>query len=311
MSELSRHYQLDALASECTAIGRESAAAGLRLDRKLPETYRAAYEAYDGPKKRLGYYEGKWLSLRLSAVRRGMIVDATVTPALLERMTDGRCPVTLEPFRMGGGPSPRNPSVDRLVNEVSYRAGNLCMLSQRANRAKAELSFEEVAQIAQAGDAYGELASIEWMRLASLMYGAWARAYKLSDPYLLPLAAIPGAGMFMSTSQVVQLLLTRHYGPAGSSPSATGRWTEMTRDAGCDVAKFTTLSTRLAAALAKEPNAGNAWLHGDVFDAFVAWYQCCRHVVAPSVELLLERRQLSAGDPVADLAWPTTSRYKH
>ena len=296
---------------ECISIGRESAAAGLRMDKKAPAAYRDGFLAYQGPKTSLTYFEGKLLSLRLSAVRRGMQVDKTVTAQLLERITDGRCPVTLERFRWGGGPSPRNPSVDRLVNEVSYRAGNICMLSQRANRAKAELSFEQVAQLAQAGETHAELSAVEWMRLASLMYGAWAQAYRESDPYLLPLAAIPGSGMFMSTSQVVQLLLTRHLGSGESSNVATQRWLEMTRQAECAEDMFLMLRDLLAAALAKERYAGDAWLHGAVFDAFVNWYRLCKHVVATEVEALLGEHQERVSDPVANTEWPNTSRYQY
>ena len=297
--------------AECMSIGRESAAAGLRMDKKAPAAYRDGFLAYQGPKTSLTYFEGKLLSLRLSAVRRGMQVDKTVTAQLLERITDGRCPVTLERFRWGGGPSPRNPSVDRLVNEVSYRAGNICMLSQRANRAKAELSFEQVAQLAQAGETHAELSAVEWMRLASLMYGAWAQAYRESDPYLLPLAAIPGPGMFMSTSQVVQLLLTRHFGSGESSNVATQRWLEMTRQAECAEGMFLMLRDLLAAAVARERYAGDAWLHGAVFDAFVNWYRLCKHVVATEVEALLGEHQERVSDPVANTEWPNTSRYQY
>jgi hypothetical protein len=297
--------------TECVNLGRESASAGLRMDRKAPNAYREAFLAYQGPRARLTYFEGKVLSLRLSAIRRGMLVDSSVTAQLLERITDGKCPVTLERLRFGGGQSVRNPSVDRLVNEVSYRAGNICMLSQRANRAKADQSFEDVAQLAQSGARHGELESVEWMRLASLMYGAWARAHRQSDPYLLPLAAIPGRGMFMSTSQVVQLLLTRHFGSGGSSEVATSRWMGLTQEADCAVGTFLHLRDLLADALKQERHAGDAWLHGDVFEAFVDWYGGCKHVVAPAIEALLTEHQGRADDTVVDSNWLTTSRYQH
>ncbi|MBL8306508.1 MAG: hypothetical protein JNM33_07410 [Rubrivivax sp.] len=292
-------------------IGRESAAAGLRMDKRAPDAYREAFIEYRGPTRALTYFEVKVLSLRLSAVHRGMLVDRTVTAQLLERIANGRCPVTHEQLRFGGGQSPRNASVDRLVNEVSYRAGNICLLSQRANRAKAEHTFEEVAQLAQSGEHQGGLAPVEWMRLASLMYGAWARAYKQADPYLLPLAAVPGPGMFMSTSQVAQSLLMRHFSPGGPAEVATHLWLDMTRQAQCEPSAFLVLRDSLANALTQERHAGNAWLHSVVFDAFVDWYCACRHVVAPAVEALLNKRQQSAGDSVADLDWPTTSRYQH
>lgn len=294
---------------ECVAVGAACAAARFRFDEKGPEPYRKAFLAYRGPKNFPRYFVRKWLSLRLSAIKRGMVVDQTVTPALLKGLTDGRCPVTLETFDMDGK-SPMNPSVDRLVNEVSYRAGNICVLSMRANRAKGERTFEEVAQLAQAGEPHAGLEPIEWMRLASLMYGAWSRAYKHEDPYLLPLAAIPGQSMFMSTSQVVQWLLTRHYGSGGSSEAATEKWLQLTGAGGGGQEQFLALREKLANVLSSEKYAGNAWLHGDVFEAFVEWFNSCHRSVIPIVETLLQEHQQQLSDAVAVLEWPTAGRYR-
>lgn len=293
---------------ECRDLGAASARARMRIDERGPDAYRAAHAGYEGATAFPPYYDRKWLSLRLSAVKRGMVVDQTVTPTFLERVTDGRCPVTLEPFSTKGT-SAANPSVDRLVNEVTYRAGNICVISMRANRAKGERSFEEVAQLAQAGEHHAGLEPVEWMRLASLMYGAWARAYRCSDPHLLPLAAMPGPGMFVSTSQAVQVLLTRQYSNADGASAATTRWLELTREAGCPDAVFCRLSENLARALAEEEHPGNAWLHGAVFEAFVAWYNASSAAVVPAIERLLKRHQARSGDAVAYLEWPTTSRY--
>lgn len=300
----------DAFTAECIAVGQLSAAAKLRLDDRGPEPYQRAFASYRGPKRFPPYFERKWLSLRLSAVKRGMVVDATITPAFIARITDGRCPVTLEALETQGK-STQNPSVDRLVNEVTYLAGNICVLSLRANRAKGELSFEQVAQLAQAGESHAGLAPVEWMRLASLMYGAWSRAYKQADPYLLPLAAIPGPGMFTSTSQVVQLLLTRHFSLGSDHDAATDRWLEMTRRSGCREDVFIVFRDLLASALAEEVHAGHAWLHGEVFEGFVRWYRACTEVVTAEVEALLLQHQQGHGDAVATLHWPATSRYQH
>lgn len=299
-----------AFEQECRALGETCAAAKLRLDKRGPDVYRNAFASYRGPKRFPPYFERKWLSLRLSAVKRGMVVDASVTPAFLARITDGRCPVTLEPLDTQGK-STENPSVDRLVNEVTYLAGNVCVLSLRANRAKGELSFEQVARLAQAGESNAGLAPIEWMRMASLMYGAWSRAYKQSDPYLLPLAAIPGPGMFMSTSQVVQLLLTRHFSTGSDHVVAADRWLEMTRSSGCRDEVFISLKDLLASALAEEDHAGDAWLHGDVFEAFVRWYRACQDAVIVEVETLLLQHQERQGSPVTSRNWPTSKRYQH
>lgn len=302
---------IDPFTAECQAVGRESAAAGLRIDQKAPAAYRDAYLEYQGPRTRLTYFDTKVLSLRLSAVRRGMLVDPSVTGDLLERMTDGRCPVTRQKFKMGGGQSPSNPSVDRLVNEVSYRAGNICVLSQLVNRAKGELTFEEVSYLAESGARHQGLAPVEWMRLTSLMYGAWARAHKQADPYLLPLAVVPGPGLFTSTSQVVQMLLTRHFGRKGAADDETRFWLSLTEKSGCEAQTFLTMRDLLVGALKVENYAGDAWLHGEVFESFVSWYNACSAEVVPAVEASLERQQQRVANPVAVTQWPDSSRYHH
>lgn len=300
---------LVAFECECRELGIASSAAKLRLDEAGPPPYVLAYKAYRGTKRfEKNYFARKLLSLRLSAVKRGMAVDGSVTAGFLERITDGRCPVTLQPLSTADK-SPDNPSVDRLVNEVTYRAGNICVLSRRANLAKGDRSFENVLQIAQSGEPLAGMQPLEWMRLASLMYGAWSRAYRHADPYLLPLAAIPGAGMFTSTSQVVQLLLTREYARPNVADVFTARWLELTKEAGCRESVFLELRDRLTCALGEEEHPGNAWLHGAVFEAFVAWYTASSSVVVPAVEGLLSKHQARIGDPAATSDWPTTSRY--
>lgn len=299
-----------AFVDECKALGQACAQARMRLDERGPGPYQAGFRSYDGPKKFPSYFARKCLSLRLSAVKRGMLVDPTVTPEFLELITNGRCPVTLEELDIQGK-SPQNPSVDRLVNEVTYLAGNICVLSMRANRAKGEKTFEEVAALAQAGEPSGGLEPLEWMRLASLMYGAWARAIKQGDPHLLPLAAIPGRGMFMSTSQVVQLLLTRFCQAGAGQTEALARWLELTQEGGGHVSQFQELQAALYEALAEEDYPGDAWLHAEVFNAFVGWFNACHRAVIPFIERLLHEQQERRADPVARLLWPTTGRYHH
>lgn len=301
----------DAFAAECRAIGRASAEAGFRIDKDLPSAYGDAFASYRGPTKKLSYFESKLLSLRLSAVKRGMVVDTTVTTEFLQYITVAQCPVRRERFRIKPGKSERNPSLDRLVNEVTYRAGNICSLNQKVNELKKDLSFEEVLQVAQAREHHAGLAPAEWLRLASLMYGAWARAYKQADLYLLPLAAIPGPGMFMSTSQAVQLFLTRHYSKGANAMAADDLWLGLTRQSDCGDRVFLEFRDLLAAAVAKEKYPEDAWQHEAVFGTFARWYLACRDAVDAQVEAVLHRHHERLADPIAELEWPYGSRYKH
>ncbi len=297
------------LKSEARELGHLLAAARLRLPEGAPQELQESFKEYRGPKGFLPYFERKWLSLRFSALKRGMVVDPSVTPAFLEKVSSSECPVTLEPLSVQG-PEVQKPTVDRLVNEVGYRAGNICMLSRRANHAKADYTFEDVLQIAVKAEPFRGLDAAEWARLTSLMYGAWAHAYKKADPYLIPLSAIPGEGMFMSTSQVVQLLLLRHFGVGGPRKKATATWLRMTRASGATDGLFLDLRDALTAALSDAARPADAWTQPQVFDAFVQWYRICQLEVVPELEALLSVRQEKLGDENAFANWQPNVRRK-
>jgi len=291
---------------ECQDLGLAYAQAKLELRRDAPATCHRAFKSFRGqPKKEGDYFVRKWLGIRLNAVKRGMVVDSSVTPDFLRYITPDICPVTLEPLDFGTrGQSRMNPSLDRLVNEVGYLAGNICVLSQRANRAKGERTFEEVVAHAQKGVAADGLEGVEWMRLCSLMYGAWNKAFGQGDPWLMPLAAIPAPGIFMTTPQVVQLLLTRLAQRQDSDADAHLVWLDLTNQAGMPVSRYIDFMQALTQALADEDYAGNAWVHPGVFDAFESWYNPSHKPVLAYVEAVLKVRTERLDDPVATMLWP-------
>ncbi len=275
----------------------------MRLDPRGSDAYRRAHEAYRGPTSRKPYFERKWLSLRLSAVKRGMVVDDSVTPRFLASITGWTCPVTLQMFSRDAR-SPDNPSVDRLANEFTYVAGNICVLSQRANRAKGERCFEEVLRLARAEHDGDGLAPREWSRLASLMYGAWARQ-RNADPYMVPLAALPPPNVFITISQLTQSLLTYYYSSPARFAEGTTLFLRVTQAAGCSASVFNELRERLTAGFAVEQHAGDVWLRPDVFGALSVWFDACRLSIVPLMECLADRRTAQVADPVATLEWPT------
>lgn len=294
------------LERECRDLGVAFAQAKLMLRSDAPALAQQAYKAYRGERKKEDdYHVRKWLGIRLNAVKRGMVVDPSVTPDFLRYITSDTCPVTLEPLDFGTkGQSRMNPSLDRLVNEVGYVAGNICVLSQRANRAKGEMTFDEVVALAQQGVAIHGLEGVEWMRLCSLMYGAWNKAFGQGDPSLMPLAAIPAPGIFMSTPQVVQLLLTRLAQKQDIETDAHLVWLDLTKQAGVPVSRYNEFMQALMQALALEDYAGNAWLHPGVFDAFERWYNPSHKPVLAYVEAVLKFRTERLDDPVATMLWP-------
>lgn len=277
---------------ECRQLGEACAQHELRRDAKAPGTFLAAFDAYHGPTVKVGYYVRKWLGLRCNAVKRGFVVDPSITPDVLREMTGKICPVSLIPFVMTGK-SPANPSVDRLLNDGVYALGNLAVFSQRVNRAKGDKSFEEVSAIAQRGESADGLQFIEWARLASLMYGGWCTAGRESR-FIVPLAVVPPKHVFTPTSQVVQLLLMRWCGDKRYDENQRELLLSSMRSCSPSAEVedlFDKLVDRLGPALRSEKHAPNTWLRPKVFDAFLSWYEASQDEVESMLKSSHERLQ--------------------
>ncbi len=93
----------------------------------------------------------KWLQLRLNASRRGRAFESLqVTPNYLRQIDVDRCPITREVLTQATG-TPSDASIDRVRNDAGYAAGNLVVMSTRANAAKGDADFDgALAQMRQA-----------------------------------------------------------------------------------------------------------------------------------------------------------------
>ena len=91
----------------------------------------------------------KWLQLRLHAWLRGRSVELVqVTPNYLQQIDVSHCPIT----RMRSSSatlSVSDASIDRVRNDAGYAAGNLAVMSTRANHAKAACGFRDALRMAQ------------------------------------------------------------------------------------------------------------------------------------------------------------------
>lgn len=115
----------------------------------------------------------KWLQLRLHAWLRGRSVELVqVTPRYLEQLEVSHCPITraaLSTATLDGSDG----SVDRVRNDAGYAAGNLAVMSTKANHAKAGHGFREAMAFAQQIES-GRLGGIsglnasQWSRVAVL-----------------------------------------------------------------------------------------------------------------------------------------------
>lgn len=109
----------------------------------------------------------KLVRLRYSAWRRNRIVDASVTPAFLRVIQVNHCPIT-RVLLTHGTQLDTDATIDRVYNDGAYAAGNLVVLSQKANLAKANRLPDEICQIARSGQALEGLSNLEWSRMACL-----------------------------------------------------------------------------------------------------------------------------------------------
>ena len=254
-------------------VGYDHAKFGLRRDKAAPAEFLAGYHAWSGRTKRPGVFARKWLYLRLSALKRNRVLAANVTPTVLKEIWTKECPVTLEPMEASSG-GVQSWSIDRLENSGGYALGNIVAMSQRANLAKADRSFEEVAAIAQEGKDQGNLTAIEWARLASLMYSAWNLAGAKGDPYVLPLATGLRRHMVHTTSQVAQHFLLE-YARNPTNDGLGGILSEVTKFGYGRPEPLGDMVATLRDSLHLADYPYDVWLYPDCFDQFLEWLETC------------------------------------
>jgi len=152
-----------------------------------------------------------WLALRLHAWQRGRAFElAEVTPHYLGQIEVLTCPITRRALVQA------EMSVDRVCDHAGYAAGNLAMMSARANRAKAALGWEDALQRAQQaraddsieGGCIDGLDAAAWSRLAVLM--SFVTPLSHAQAARLPLHVLPPNRLrLLNPVQGLQALVTR------------------------------------------------------------------------------------------------------
>jgi len=228
-----------------------------------------AGKATFGPRTRAATpHVRKWLQLRLNAWQRGRaFCTLQVTPALLRRIDVAVCPITREPLTRGTG-GPLDASVDRVNNAAGYAAGNLAVMSVRANAAKAAHAWNDAMGFVRQIEA-GQLGAVDglgaapWARLAVLM--SYATPLPHAVAATLPMLVLPPPRLrLLNAVQCLQALLTLQFTRDGYTqriaalaelmPCAT------TRDALRGL-MHTLLARRIAAGFSANYAAGSAALH--------------------------------------------------
>jgi hypothetical protein len=194
-----------------------------------------------------------------------------VTPHHLALIDATHCPITREPLTQATG-APTDASVDRVNNDAGYAAGNLAVMSVRANAAKGSHAWDDALAAVRAIEAQcvehlDGLDAAEWSRLAVLMSFVTPLAH--AQVACLPLLVLPPNRLrVLNPVQALQAMLTLQF----TRPGGPRRVAELAgvvppeaRDA-FQVFMHTLLARRLAAGAGTDGAAlrramEDAWLH--------------------------------------------------
>ena len=155
----------------------------------------------------------KWLQLRLHAWLRGRSVELMqVTPHYLAQLDVSHCPITraaLSVATLDAGDA----SIDRVRNDAGYAAGNLAVMSTKANHAKAGRGLREAVQLVKQVEA-GALGGIDgltaaqWARVAVLC--SFVEPLPHDEACALPLLVLPPNRLrLFNPAQALQAFVSR------------------------------------------------------------------------------------------------------
>ena len=136
----------------------------------------------------------KWLQLRLHAWLRGRSVELVqVRPNYLQQIDASHCPITrvaLSSATLEG----TDASIDRVRNDAGYAAGNLAVMSTKANHAKGSFGMRDAQRFVQQIETeqlngLGGLTSEQWSRVATLC--SFVEPLPHGEACVLPLRVLP------------------------------------------------------------------------------------------------------------------------
>lgn len=136
----------------------------------------------------------KWLQLRLHAWLRGRSVELVqVTPHYLQQIDVDHCPITRLPLSHATLES-SDSSIDRVRSDAGYAAGNLAVMSAKANHGKGAHGFrdalEHVRRIEADGlGGIGGLNAAQWARTAVLC--SYVERLSHAEACTLPMLVLP------------------------------------------------------------------------------------------------------------------------
>ncbi len=270
----------------------------LHADHPVRQGWQAGQAVFGARTLRATPQVRKWLQLRLNAWLRGRTFEGVqVTPHFLKQIEASVCPITRETLTHATG-LPGDASVDRVNNDAGYAAGNLAVMSVRANAAKSGYGWDDALGFVQQIErgALGQIDGLDaaaWSRLAVLMSFTTPLAHEQAA--CLPLLVLPPNRLrLLNAVQALQVLLTLQF----TRPHAGRRIAELAAampDADARTAYQVFMHTLLARRVAAGPQIEGAALRRALEDAWThplvvrRWQRLALRLTAADCERLVER----------------------
>ena len=249
----------------------------------------------------------KWLQLRLHAWLRGRSVESVqVTPNYLQQIDASHCPITRAALSTATLEA-SDASIDRVRNDAGYAAGNLAVMSTKANHAKGSHGFRDALRFVQQIEAeqlpgLGGLSAEQWSRVAVLC--SFVEPLEHTEATALPLLVLPPNRLrLFNPVQALQAFVSQQLLKPGWSQRIS-RFEDLLPDA--ELRRdfnsfFMTLLPRVIEAGRSGEEAHARWAIEDAWRASLVqqrWTRFARQLTAAQCESLLVRaaaRKLAAG----------------
>ena len=276
------------------ALGRDYAAYGLtppveHLHGRSPllAGWQAGRTVFGSRTHKLRSQTRRWLELRLSAWLKGRsFEDVQLTPNYLQQIAVAHCPITRETL------GEEQASIDRVRNDAGYAAGNLVMMSVRANQAKGALDFAAACEHAALEERSLGLTPEQWQRVAVLT--SFVTELPHEQAARLPLAVLPPNRLrLFNPIQALQTLITRQFMQAGWSQRLARLQALMPMAAQAEFNRFVLALAPRVLAVGKEADALSLrWALEDAWTQELVqkrWTRFALTLDAASAERLVER----------------------
>lgn len=125
----------------------------------------------------------KWLNLRLHAYERGIHFSDSIQPKFLDELmarTKGRCPYTGIKLTKGALKG-SDWSIDRILNEHGYIPINIVIMATDINKAKSDLTSDEIESIINEGNTFKSFPVKVWALILDDMFLTKTMLYEPSE----------------------------------------------------------------------------------------------------------------------------------